>query len=443
MINLIHTDFKITRYESREGKIIKTIINFFIKTEGVYQKSYDRVCLILRVSTLFIILSVINLNISNNSITDFFFHTLIALAFTNPFIYKFVKNYLLAMNLIIVLFLFDVTYLIVNTNGLFSPFLFWYIGPIVLVAILLRTKSIIVWSLTTILIFNYLLYQNIFSRTDILIQDQDVLISLYKQSFANIFVFTSSCLIFYSMKVRNRLRWLNDGNIKIGSLIQILSHDIINPLNLILGFTQVLQEERKDNEYTNGILRAADQIQKIIYHVKEMQALESGKRELGLSAMDIGKPMENVKFLFKERAKKKGISLIIRNEVEDSVKVMAEPVSFSHQVLNNLVSNAIKFTPEFGEIIVHTYRKSNKIHINIQDTGIGIPQKLIPNLFRFDVATSRLGTEGERGTGFGLPLVKKYIELYHGDIYVESIESSNGDDSDVHGTSFHIILNCA
>ena len=245
------------------------------------------------------------------------------------------------------------------------------------------------------------------------------------------------------MKVRNRLRWLNDGNIKIGSLIQILSHDIINPLNLILGFTQVLQEERKDNEYTNGILRAADQIQKIIYHVKEMQALESGKRELGLSAMDIGKPMENVKFLFKERAKKKGISLIIRNEVEDSVKVMAEPVSFSHQVLNNLVSNAIKFTPEFGEIIVHTYRKSNKIHINIQDTGIGIPQKLIPNLFRFDVATSRLGTEGERGTGFGLPLVKKYIELYHGDIYVESIESSNGDDSDVHGTSFHIILNCA
>jgi signal transduction histidine kinase len=245
------------------------------------------------------------------------------------------------------------------------------------------------------------------------------------------------------MKIKNRIKWLYDGNAKVGSLIQILSHDIINPLNLILGFTEVLKEESEDEELPNGILRASRQIQQIINHVKEMQALESGKRELGLSAMDVSKSLENVSFLFEEKAHKKGVSLIIKNELNDSTKVMAEPISFSHQVLNNLVSNAIKFTPEYGEVVIHTYQKGNKVHVNIQDTGIGIPQKLIPNLFRFDVATSRVGTQGESGTGFGLPLVKKYIELYHGEIHVESIESSGDFENDIHGTNFHIILNCA
>jgi signal transduction histidine kinase len=245
------------------------------------------------------------------------------------------------------------------------------------------------------------------------------------------------------MKIKNRLKFLYDGNEKVASLIQILSHDIINPLNLILGFTEVLKEEIDDDELPNGILRASRQIQQIINHVKEMQALESGKTNLELEPINLSRCLENVTFVFKEKAKKKRVSLIIKNEVDEKTKILAEPVSFSHQVLNNLVSNAIKFTPEHGEILIHSYKKGQKVHVNIQDTGIGIPQKLIPNLFRFDVATSRAGTAGESGTGFGLPLVKKYIELYNGEIFVESVESSSDIDGDIHGTNFHIILNCS
>ena len=245
------------------------------------------------------------------------------------------------------------------------------------------------------------------------------------------------------MKIKNRLQFLYDGNEKIASLIQILSHDILNPLNLILGFTEILKEETQDDELPNGILRASRQIQQIINHVKEMQALESGKRHFSLEEIDLAKCLENVTFVFKEKARKKRISLLIKNEVAEETKILAESVSFSHQVLNNLVSNAIKFTPEDGEIIIHTYRKDQKVHINIQDTGMGIPQKLIQNLFRFDVATSRPGTAGELGTGFGLPLVKKYIELYDGEIFVESVEKSSEIDGDIHGTNFHIILNCS
>ncbi len=273
------------------------------------------------------------------------------------------------------------------------------------------------------------------------ITNQESIIDSYKLSFINLFTFATCSLLFNSRRTYKRLDELHFGKTKIGSLIQILSHDIINPLNLIIGFTQLIKEESKDPELPDAVLRASSQIQQIIDHVKEMQALESGKKILSLSPIDLSIAIEEVLFVFKEKAKQKGVSIIVKNEVDSQVKILAEPVSFSHQVLNNLVSNAIKFTPEYGEIVIHCYKKSRKVHINIQDTGVGIPLKLIPNLFRFDIVTHRAGTQGEAGTGFGLPLVKKYIELYRGEIHVESLEKS--DSNDIHGTNFHIILNCA
>lgn len=410
--------------------------------EGINQKDFDRVCILLQVCVLLIFMSVINMTLNTNERLHSFFFVTIIISSILPFIHKLISNYLISTNLLILTFIVHISYLITHTNGIFSPFLFWFLVPIVVSSIFFRTRTIIFWATIISGIFVYLLYQDIFGKNILEITDDKVLVTLYKQSFINLFIFITFCLSFHSMKIKNRLQFLYDGNEKVGSLIQILSHDIINPLNLILGFTEVLKDEIEDDELPEGILRASRQIQQIINHVKEMQALESGKRNLELEPIDLEKCLENVTFVFQEKAKRKRISLIIKNEVDFETKILAEPVSFSHQVLNNLVSNAIKFTPEHGEIVIHSYKKGQKVHVNIQDTGIGIPQKLIPNLFRFDVATSRAGTEGESGTGFGLPLVKKYIELYNGEIFVESVEASSDIDGDIHGTNFHIILNC-
>ncbi|WP_409028982.1 sensor histidine kinase [Gracilimonas sediminicola] len=88
--------------------------------------------------------------------------------------------------------------------------------------------------------------------------------------------------------------------------------------------------------------------------------------------------------------------------------------------VNNLVSNALKFTPSGGEVVVHAIQNNGSLEIRVQDTGIGIPEKLQEDLFTNPDKPSRNGTNGEVGTGLGLDIVQLYVELHEGKIWVES-----------------------
>ncbi|OUR97055.1 hypothetical protein A9Q84_12040 [Halobacteriovorax marinus] len=424
---------------------LKAIVHNFMSNRDTYHKSFDKTCIVLIICFTVLLQSGISLLLSVGEdklmMLKFFYLTNIAVCLLSPFLYKFTQGYKLVGNLILSYSLAAITYCVIHSNGINSPLIFWLMAPVVLSAILFRFKIVIFWSTLSLVIFTYFLYQEIFSKSLDSISDLNILQGLQRHAFLQLFIFILALVLILLTKTHNRIKWLNDGNEQVGSLIQILSHDIINPLNLILGFGELIKEDTQEKELADGILRAAHQIKEIINHVKEMQALETGKKNFTLIPINLTSALENISFVFKDKIEQKSINLIVKNEISKDTKVLAEPVSFSHQVLNNLVSNAIKFTPENGEIIIHAYLKSKQVHINIQDTGIGIPENLISSLFRFDTVTSRNGTNGERGTGFGLPLVKKYIELYKGEIHVESIVSVNS--SDVHGTNFHLVLNCA
>jgi len=116
----------------------------------------------------------------------------------------------------------------------------------------------------------------------------------------------------------------------------------------------------------------------------------------------------------------KNKDIVITNDIMVGLKVLADR-NMIQTIIRNLISNAMKFTPKGGKVIITAKVSDNKrIEIAIQDSGIGMSQALIGNLFRIDLKTNRLGTENEPSSGLGLLLCKEFIEKQGGKIWVES-----------------------
>ena len=130
-------------------------------------------------------------------------------------------------------------------------------------------------------------------------------------------------------------------------------------------------------------------------------------------------------------AAKKNIQLI--NQIDDDIKVYAD-INMITSVIQNLVSNALKFTPTdgTGKVTLRAEQADDGVHIYIQDTGLGMSQSQIEQLFQAAVTASSKGTAGEKGTGLGLVLCKRFVDLNKGEIVVESNEGE--------GTTFIVTL---
>jgi signal transduction histidine kinase len=133
-----------------------------------------------------------------------------------------------------------------------------------------------------------------------------------------------------------------------------------------------------------------------------------------------------------EAAKVKGIE--INCKIPDYLFVFAD-TNLLQTVIRNLVSNAVKFTSKGGKVNISAKASTDSnIEISVQDTGIGMSQKLLGDLFKLDVKTTRKGTNGEPSTGLGLLLCKEFIEKHGGQIWAESEVGK--------GSSFHFTLPC-
>ena len=121
-----------------------------------------------------------------------------------------------------------------------------------------------------------------------------------------------------------------------------------------------------------------------------------------------------------------------------NVYVLAESTSLSNSVINNLISNSIKFVHRDSELRIEVKSLDDVVHIILSDKGIGIPKYLLKDIFNSNIKTTRTGTFGEVGTGFGMPLVKAFVEQYGGKISVESNDIK--DHPNDHGTMISIVL---
>ncbi len=220
-------------------------------------------------------------------------------------------------------------------------------------------------------------------------------------------------------------------------LLHVICHDLVNPMAYIVGVLDLADgdptvfEQMKDrmrSAMTNGI--------NMIGMVREMRALEEGKLHFDLEHINLKHILDESIHMFKQKLSKKVLELVIR--VDENLHVYAERVSFVNSVLNNIITNAIKFSYPDTKIVIDGSLNSDTATISIKDTGMGIPENLLQDLFNINKPTSRPGTDGEQGTGFGMPLVKKFVMAYDGEINVSSIEKT--DKSVDHGTEVTIVL---
>jgi two-component system, NtrC family, sensor kinase len=202
-----------------------------------------------------------------------------------------------------------------------------------------------------------------------------------------------------------------------------MSHELRTPLNAIIGFSEVLTERmfgdlnEKQEEYSKDIHASGQHLLSLINDILDLSKIEAGRMELELTDFDLPTALDNALTLVRERAGRRSIALQMSVDVQlGEIRADERKV---RQVVLNLLSNAIKFTPEGGRIEVAAVSRDGLAEVSVTDTGVGIApedQEAVFEEFR-QVGTAEKKAEG---TGLGLALSRKFIELHSGRIWVKS-----------------------
>jgi signal transduction histidine kinase len=211
-----------------------------------------------------------------------------------------------------------------------------------------------------------------------------------------------------------------------------MSHEIRTPINGILGISQVIELETKDKtiqEYVQLQKKSGRRLLDTINSILSLSRIEAQKEQLLLSVVDMNKVVHESATSLEELAHYKGLKFKINQHTEQLLCLSDETMLY--QVVHNIVGNAIKFTEE-GEvnITLAVCPDSNRVNISVADTGIGISKEFLPKIFNPFEQESMGHSRGYEGSGLGLSISKKYIELLGGEINVES-EKNKGSTFDI------------
>jgi len=220
-----------------------------------------------------------------------------------------------------------------------------------------------------------------------------------------------------------RNREVERANRQKNEFLASMSHELRTPLHTIIGFSELLGEQlegplgEKQQRFVGHILQDARHLLELINEVLDISKIESGRLELKHESFDFNQCVEEVLAGIRHQAATKNITLENKNRFHDSLYADRLRVK---EVLYNLLSNAVKFTPEGGRVWVEAFSQGDTLHVSVNDTGIGIPEKEHPSIFEkfYQVGDAAGGTR--EGTGLGLPITKHLVELHGGDINVES-----------------------
>ncbi len=219
-------------------------------------------------------------------------------------------------------------------------------------------------------------------------------------------------------------------------LLHILCHDLANPVNSIIACLSIAQDkpEFMNDDTRAEMLKVARHSMDVIDQVRELRSLEDRKNRLDINAVKLQEAISDAASILQNKLSEKQIKLDI--DIPEHLEVFAERISLVNSIINNLLTNSIKFSYPESKVKISTRKEESHIFLIVEDHGIGIPEHLQENMFKLGVRCSRRGTNGEIGTGYGLPLVHKFMIAYGGNIEVES--KSIEDFPEDHGTTIRL-----
>lgn len=204
----------------------------------------------------------------------------------------------------------------------------------------------------------------------------------------------------------------------------IIAHDLKNPFNDLIGFTQLLAKNvrrydvQKIEQFTQIIQESSKLAYNLLENLLDWSRAQTGTLKFNPEELNLALIIDDCIRLYHSRAENKGLELLAN--VDDKLPVVKADKNMVTTVIRNLISNAIKYTRFGDKITVMAHPQNNMVKLAVVDTGIGIEQHNLNRLFRIDSNLSTPGTNKERGTGLGLILCKEFVERNGGDITVQS-----------------------
>jgi len=225
------------------------------------------------------------------------------------------------------------------------------------------------------------------------------------------------------IKVDQRTKELKELNATKDKFFSIIAHDLRNPFNTLLGFSELMinnldaYDRKQISEFINIIHSTSKNAYSLLENLLEWSRTQAGRIELKTEKIDLFLLVEENISLLNGIANNKDIKLV--NEVDKDTVAFADN-NMINTVIRNLLANALKYTTKRGTVKVASETDDDSVVIKVTDTGVGIQEENLENLFRIDVNYSTRGTEDEAGTGLGLILCKEFIQRNKGEIGVRS-----------------------
>lgn len=214
-----------------------------------------------------------------------------------------------------------------------------------------------------------------------------------------------------------------------------VSHELRTPLNSVIGFADVMNNESfgplndKQKKYTDNILKNGKNLLTIINKVLRLSAIEAKATEIHIESLYLMEIFEKVHEELHDTSRKKDVC--IKNNIDSMLRIDADEEKLT-QILLELIENSIKFTEPNGSIMIDAKEEDKSVHITVSDTGIGIPKNELEKMFNHFYQVDSSSTRKYGGNGIGLSLVKYYIGMHDGKLWVDSKEGE--------GTSIHVTL---
>ena len=234
-------------------------------------------------------------------------------------------------------------------------------------------------------------------------------------------------IVYLLIKARKAQIQAEKANAAKSDFLFNMSHDIRTPMNALLGYSELIKRELTDPkllDYQEKMEQSGNLLLSIINNVLDMARIESGKVELDEDYVKIRDIYHGIYKIFQAEAEKKGIHLKMEYDVKHEHVICDE--TKNREIFLNLISNAVKYTASGGRVTIRITeldcdRKDYvRIRTQVIDTGIGMSEEFLPSLFEA-FARERNTTDGKiAGTGLGMPIIKKYIDMMYGTIEVES-----------------------
>ena len=225
-------------------------------------------------------------------------------------------------------------------------------------------------------------------------------------------------------EIQDKSRQLEIANQHKSEFLANMSHELRTPLNAIIGFSEVLLERMfgelndKQDDYLKDIFSSGKHLLSLINDILDLSKIEAGRMELDVENFDVPSALGNALTLVRERAQRHGIALGLQVAAEVG-EMRADERKFK-QILLNLLTNAVKFTPDGGKVEVRARLRDGVLEVAVSDTGIGIAAADQAAVFEEFKQVGRHYTNKQEGTGLGLALTKRFVELHGGTLTLDS-----------------------